>query len=208
MICGNHVKGTRASFSKNCSSLRFLAHRSRRLEWAIVIAHRPSSVRRRPSVNFSHFRLLLQNRWMDFDETWLRWSTHGPFQVLLFFYQIRQGRCQNRSRGGGGCPVLQETSSDRKATTTSQKDGNDLEACGKKCCYFLFHSEVKFLRRFDAFLDLVIFVYFNATLIDFYAVKSFICISFVLFPCFYEGKCWYQRFLNTWRILINFYVFI
>ena len=41
----------------------FLAHRSRRLEWAIVIARRPSV---RPSssssVNFSHFRLLLQNR--------------------------------------------------------------------------------------------------------------------------------------------------
>ena len=36
----------------------------RRLEWAIVIAHRPSSVR--PSVR----RLLLQNRLMDFDETW------------------------------------------------------------------------------------------------------------------------------------------
>ena len=46
--------------------LVFLAHLSRRLEWAIVIAHRPSSVRRRrrrpSSVNFTHFRLLLQNR--------------------------------------------------------------------------------------------------------------------------------------------------
>ena len=32
----------------------------------------PSVVRPsvRPSVNFSLFRLLLQNRWMDFDETW------------------------------------------------------------------------------------------------------------------------------------------
>ena len=30
----------------------------------------PSVRRRRPSVNFSHFRLLLQNRLMDFDETW------------------------------------------------------------------------------------------------------------------------------------------
>ena len=53
----------------------FLAHLSQRLEWAIVVAHRPSSVRpsvvRRPcGVNFSHFRLLLQNRLMDFDETW------------------------------------------------------------------------------------------------------------------------------------------
>ena len=33
---------------------------------------RPSVVRRRPSssVNFSHFRLLHQNRWMDFNEIW------------------------------------------------------------------------------------------------------------------------------------------
>ena len=58
-------------------------------------------------------------------------------------------------------------------------DSNDLEACGKKCCYFWFHSEVKFLTRFDVSLDLVIFAYFNAIFIDFYAVKSFICIDFV-----------------------------
>ena len=96
----------------------FLAHLSRRLEWAIVIAHRPSSVRpssvrpsssvvvRRPVVvvrKLSHFRLLLQNRLMDFDETWYAWSTHGPLQVLLFFGQIRPGadpgRGKNRSRG-------------------------------------------------------------------------------------------------------------
>ena len=74
---------------------------------------------------------------------------HGPLQVLLFFGQIRPGadpgRGQNRSRG----PLLQETSSsDRKATATNRMDSNDLEACGKKCCYFWFHSEVKFLTRF------------------------------------------------------------
>ena len=80
----------------------FLAHLSRRLEWTIVIAHRRSSVRR-PSINFSHFQLLLQNRWMDFDETWKGWSTHGPLHVLLFFGQIHleadPGRGQNRSQG-------------------------------------------------------------------------------------------------------------
>ena len=32
---------------------------------------------------------------------------------------------------------------------------------------------------FDVFLDLVVLVYFNALSIDFYAVKSFICINFV-----------------------------
>ena len=57
-------------------------------------------------------------------------------------------------------------------------DSNDLEACGKKCCKFWFHSEVKFFTLFDVFLDLVIFAYFNATLNDFNAVKSFICIYF------------------------------
>ena len=38
-------------------------------------------------------------------------------------------------------------------------DSNDLEACGKKCCYFRFHSEFKFLTRFDVFLGLVIYEY-------------------------------------------------
>ena len=107
--------------------------------------------RRRPSgVNFSHFRLLLQNCLMDFDETWYAWSTHGPLQVLLFFGQISPGadpgRGKNRSRGG---PLLQETSSsEQKATATNRMHSNDLEACGKKCCYFWFHSGVKFLTRF------------------------------------------------------------
>ena len=48
-------------------------------------------------------------------------------------------------RGEGG--LLQESaSSDRKATATNQMYSNDLEAYGMKCCYFLFHSEVSFLR--------------------------------------------------------------
>ena len=32
---------------------------------------------------------------------------------------------------------------------------------------------------FDVFLDLVILVYFNAISVDFYSVKSFICINLV-----------------------------
>ena len=60
----------------NHKIILFLAHLSQRLKWAIVIAHRPSSVRPsvRPSVvvvrKLSHFQLLLQNCLMDFDETW------------------------------------------------------------------------------------------------------------------------------------------
>ena len=60
------------------------------------------SVVRRP-LDYLHFRLLLQNRLMDFDETWYGWSTQGPLQVLLFFGQIcpgvDPGRAKNRSQG-------------------------------------------------------------------------------------------------------------
>ena len=118
----------------------FLGHRSQR--------RFPASVVRRP-LDYLHFRLLLQNRLMDFDETWHRWSTEGPLQVLLFFGQIRPGadpgRGKNRSRG---VPLLQETSSsDRKATATNRMHSSDLETCGRKCCYFWFHS-VNFFTRF------------------------------------------------------------
>ena len=63
-----------------------------------------------------------------------------------------QGRVQGGAKighgGGGGPLLLKNYSSDRKATATNQMHSNDLEACGKKCCYFWFHSEVIFLTRF------------------------------------------------------------
>ena len=121
---------------------------------------------------------------MDFDETWYAWSTHGPLQVLLFFSQIRPLGDPGRAKIGHGGPLLQETSSsDQNATATNPMNSNDLQACGKKCCYSWFHSEVQFLTRFwrvfDVFLDLVILPYFNAISIDFYAVKCLIYIYFV-----------------------------
>ena len=103
-----------------------------------------------------------------------------PFKCCCFSARSAQGRIQGGAKIDHGGPLLQETSSsDRKATATNQMDSNDLEACGKKCCYFWFHSEVKFLTCFDIFLDLVIFAYFKAMFIDFYAVKSLTCIYFV-----------------------------
>ena len=65
---------------------------------------------------------------------------------------------------------------------------NDLEACGKKCCYFWFQSEVKFLTRFDVFLDLVILPYFNAISMDFYVVKCLINISFYVISMFVSRR--------------------
>ena len=75
-------------------------------------------------------------------------STHGPLQVLLFFGQIRQEAYPGRGKIGQGGPLPQETSSsDRKATATNRMHGNNLETCGKKCCNFWSHSEVKFLMH-------------------------------------------------------------
>ena len=66
--------------------------------------------------------------------------------MLLFF---GQGRIQGGAKLGHGGPLLQRTSfSDWQATATNQMHSSDLEAFGKKCCYFWFDSEVKFLTRF------------------------------------------------------------
>ena len=70
------------------------------------VRRRLSSVRR-PSVvrKLSHFQLLLQNRLMDFDETWYAWSTYGPLQVLLLSARSAQGRIQGGAKiGHGGSP--------------------------------------------------------------------------------------------------------
>ena len=104
-----------------------------------------------------------------------------PYKCGCFSVRSAQGRIQGGAKIGHGGPLIQETSSsDPKATATNQMDSNDLEACGKKCCYFWFHSEVKFLTRFwRLFLDLVILAYFNVISIYFYAAKCVICINFV-----------------------------
>ena len=89
-----------------------------------------------------------------------------PYKCCCFSARSAQGRIQGEAKIGHGGPLLQRTSSsDRIATATNRMHR--------------FHSEVKFLTRFDVFLDLVILVYFNAISIDFYEVKSFICIIFV-----------------------------
>ena len=109
---------TKLFYTKFC---KFLMERYQKREKTIFRAQEPktpvtycdhalSGVRRpsvrRPSVrplDYLHFQLLLQNRLMDFDETWYGWSTQGPLQVLLFFGQIRPGadpgRGKNMSRG-------------------------------------------------------------------------------------------------------------
>ena len=60
-----------------------------------------------------------------------------------------QGLIQGWAKIGPGGSLLQRTSSsDRKATATYWMHSSDLEAFGKKYCYFWFHWEVKFLTGF------------------------------------------------------------
>ena len=62
-------------------------HLSRRLKCTIVITRCPSSV-----VNFSHFRLLLWNRWTEFNETWQEARSQRPLPSLCFFGPIGKTR--------------------------------------------------------------------------------------------------------------------
>ena len=77
--------------------IRFLVHLSRRLKCTIVITRLPSvrrpqvhycdhasSVRPSSVVNLSHFRLLLWNRWTEFNETWQEARSQRPLPSLCF----------------------------------------------------------------------------------------------------------------------------
>ena len=86
---------------------------------------------------------------MDIYETQQGLSTHGPLQLLLFLARAALGRIQGGAKQATEGPLLQQTSSsDRKATSTNRMHSSDLEVCGKKCCYFWFHCEAKFLTLF------------------------------------------------------------
>ena len=80
----------------------------------------------------------------------------GSLTSVVVFDQIHTGADPGRGKNRSGGPLLQESSSDGKATATNQMHSNDLEACGKKCCYFLLHSEVNILTCFDVFFDLIV----------------------------------------------------
>ena len=118
---------------------------------------------------------------MDFDETWYGWSTQGPLQVLLFFGQIPPeadpGQGKNMSRG---VPffrkLLLQTGRLRQQTECIAVIKKHV---GRSVVIFGSIPKSNFWRVFDVFLDFIKFALFNAISIDFYAVKSFICINFV-----------------------------
>jgi hypothetical protein len=65
----------------------FLAHLSWKLKWAFLITGCPSSVYlsiRLSVCKLLHFRLLLQNHWTNFNQTWYKSSLGGGGDSSLF----------------------------------------------------------------------------------------------------------------------------
>ena len=85
---------------------------------------------------------------------WMKYS-RSLTSVVVFRPDPSRGGSRAWQKIGHGGPLLRETSSsDQKATATNRMHSSDLETCGKKCCYFWFHSEVKFLTRFGRLFGL------------------------------------------------------
>ena len=87
----------------------FLAHLSRRLTWAIVIAHRPSSVRRRrpPSVNFHIFNFFSNTAWWILMKLGRDEVLMVPYKCCCFSARSAQGRIQGGAKiGYRGSPSL------------------------------------------------------------------------------------------------------
>ena len=62
----------------------FLAHLSRRLKWAIVIAHRPSSVRRPSGVNFHIFDFSSETAERNSTKLYRKQDLNALYQVCVF----------------------------------------------------------------------------------------------------------------------------
>ena len=94
-----------------------------------------------------------------------------PHICLLnrLFGQIRPGVDQGRGKKKVmEWPHVQRTSSpDRKATATTQMHNSDLKACGRKRCYFWYHSEVKFFTHILSIIWLCRFrlIFFHVLLV-------------------------------------------
>ena len=112
-----------------------------------------------------------------------------PYKCCCYSARPVQGWIQGRAKIGQGGPLLQRTSSsDLKATATNRIHSNDLEACGMKCCYFLFHSEVKFLTRFWRLFGLSHFALFKCNFYRFLCGKVFNLHSFCVISVFISGN--------------------
>ena len=88
----------------------FLAHLSQRLKWAIVIGHRPSSVRPssvvvRPSVNFHILNFFSRTAWWILMKLGRDLVLMVPYKCCCFSDRSAKGRIQGGAKiGHGGSP--------------------------------------------------------------------------------------------------------
>ena len=97
-------------------ALSFLAH----------LAFRPCELLsslfvRRPSVNISHFNLLLRNHWANCSQTLVDWSLDGPLSKL--------------------CPVIPTSNQDGRQAQ-NRKNGDEILIV--HCCFSVSQNELKF----------------------------------------------------------------
>ena len=115
----------------------FYVHLSQRLNCTIVITRCPSSVRHsvcRPSVvNFSHFRLLLWNRWTEFNETLQKARTQRPLPSLWFFGPIGKTRWSPWPLIGWDIFDFSSETAERNSTKLDRKQ--DLNVLYHVCIY-------------------------------------------------------------------------
>ena len=81
--------------SLDCPFLAHLAFRPCELLSSLFV--------RRPSVNISHFNLLLRNHWTNCNQTLVKWSLDGPLSKLcpVIPTSNQDGRqAKNRKKGG------------------------------------------------------------------------------------------------------------
>ena len=113
----------------------FLAHLSWRPKWAIVTVHRPSSsVRRGPSVNFHIFNFFSRTDW------WILMKL-GRDEVLMVPYKCccfsaRSAQIQGGAKNVKWSPSWKKSFCRPEGYSSKPNAEQDLEACGKKYCYF------------------------------------------------------------------------
>ena len=82
-----------------------------RLLGHVSYCHHFSSIVCHPSVNISHFNLLLSNRWANYNQTLVEWSLDGPLPNLCLVIPTSNQdghQANNRKKGewNFNCPLL------------------------------------------------------------------------------------------------------
>ena len=105
-------------------------HLSWRLKCTKCTVHRPS-VRRR--YNFSHFRLLLWNRWTEFNKTWQEARSQHPLPSLYFWGPIGKTRWPSWPLIGWDIFIFCSETTERNLMKLDRKQ--DLNVLYKVCVF-------------------------------------------------------------------------